>query len=77
MNHIHFDALKVDEMLVKDLVKREESKLILERILLLVDNLKAKTLVSGVDTIEQRRILESMGCHVMQGKLFLEDVSVI
>jgi len=72
INNVHFTYLKIDEKLVQDLVKREESRVILERILFLVDNLKLKTLTTGVHLEEQKRILESMNCSLMQGKVFKE-----
>ncbi len=72
LNQVHFNYLKIDEKLVQDLTKRDESKVILERILSLVDNLKLETLTTGVDTEEQKRVLESMGCLLMQGKVFKE-----
>lgn len=72
LNQIHFTYLKIDEKLVQDLTKREESKVILGRILSLVDDLKLKTLTAGVDTEERKKLLESMGCLLMQGKIFKE-----
>lgn len=72
LNQIRFNYLKIDEKLVQDLTKREESKVILGRILSLVDNLKLKTLTTGVDTEEQKKLLESMGCLLMQGKVLKE-----
>lgn len=74
LNHVHFSYLKIDEKLVQDIAHRQESKVILERILSLVDNLKIDTLMEGVDTEEQKQILQSMGCSVMQGKNFKEYI---
>lgn len=72
LNHLHFDYLKIDEQLVKGLIERSDSQMILQRILSLVDNLNVATLTTGVDTEEQKKLLENMGCSVMQGKLFKE-----
>ncbi len=72
LNQVHFNYLKIDEQLVQDLTTREESKIILTRILSLVDNLKLKTLTTGVDAEDQKKLLESMNCLLMQGKVFKE-----
>jgi diguanylate cyclase (GGDEF)-like protein len=72
LNHIHFSYLKLDEKLVQDVNKREESKIILQRILSLLDNLKISPLTAGVNTKEQQKILEGMCCSIMQGNIFKE-----
>lgn len=72
LNHIHFRYLKIDKELVNNVEKRKEARAILERILSLADSIKIRTLTPGVDTIEQKQLLELLGCVVMQGKVFNE-----
>lgn len=75
INHLVFNYLKIDEKLVKDLNTREESQVILEKIMSLVSSLKISTLTTGVDTEEQKQILKNLGCEIMQGKVIKENSS--
>lgn len=70
LSEVHFNYLKIDEKLVHDLGKREESLAILDRIVILANSLNVETMTAGVDTIEKRQILENLHCTLMQGKLF-------
>lgn len=70
LTDLNFRYLKIDEKLVKDLGRREESQSILQRIMLLASNLNIETITDGVDTQEQKTLLENMGCITMQGKIF-------
>lgn len=70
LNNFTFNYLRIDEKLVRDLSSRQESRLILEKIMLLASNLKIGTMTTGVDSAEKRLILENLGCIIMQGKVF-------
>lgn len=73
LNQVHFGYLKIDKKLVENLDKRPESRAILERIMLLINSMGIGTLTTGVDTEEQKRILEELGCVTMQGKVFTQN----
>lgn len=74
INGIYFSYLKIDEKLIKNLGERKESFIILEKIMSLADMLKIETLTSGVDTTEQKNILENLGCVTMQGKSVKKEI---
>lgn len=75
IDRVSFSYLKIDEKLVRDLSKRRESLLILEKIMELVSNLNIGTLTAGVDTEQQKQILENLGCTTMQGKVLRKKTS--
>jgi diguanylate cyclase (GGDEF)-like protein len=70
INQLHFRYLKIDKKLVKDLGNRQESLTILEKIVALSNSLEIESLTAGVDTAEQKTILENLGCKILQGKIF-------
>jgi diguanylate cyclase (GGDEF)-like protein len=69
--NLPINYLKVDDKLIKDITIYSESHNILERILSLANNLNIGVITEGVDQEEQKKILESLGCYVMQGKFFI------
>ena len=62
-------ALKVDQSFVQDLAT-EANVVITKAIVSLAKTLNLKTIVEGVETEEQRKFMESLGCDIMQGYLF-------
>lgn len=70
LKELQFCYLKIDKKLVKDIGKRRESVAILEQIMMLANVMQIETLTTGVDTNEQKIILENLGCIIIQGKLF-------
>jgi len=64
-----FDKIKIDRSFVSDLTKRADAKAIVQAVLDLARSLKMTTTAEGVETPEQRKVLESIGCDEMQGYL--------
>nr|WP_246879908.1 GGDEF domain-containing phosphodiesterase [Bacillus suaedae] len=69
-----FDELKIPRELVNELGK-ETHNAIVSTIITLADNLKLKIIAEGVETNEQKSILQNMNCTNMQGYLFSKPVS--
>lgn len=69
-----FDELKIPRELVNELGK-ETHNAIVSTIITLADNLKLKIIAEGVETNEQKFILQNMNCTNMQGYLFSKPVS--
>jgi diguanylate cyclase (GGDEF)-like protein/PAS domain S-box-containing protein len=65
-----FDKLKIDRSFVSDLCRSNGAKPIIQAILDLARSLKMTTTAEGVETLDQKRMLETMGCNEMQGYLF-------
>lgn len=70
INLVTFNYLQIDEKLIKDLSDRQESQLIIGKIMLLANSLKIGTMTAGVDTSEKMMILKSLGCMIMEGAVF-------
>ena len=65
-----FDLIKFDMRFVRDLATHMQGRILLGKLVELVDELGMQTLAEGVETEEQRDILENMGVQRMQGFLY-------
>ena len=65
-----FDKIKIDRSFIQDLSKGEEPVAIVQAVANLAKCLNMASTAEGVETQQQRDILESMGCTEMQGYLF-------
>lgn len=62
--------VKIDRSFANDLAGTEESRLLMKAIIDLAHTLGIQVMAEGVETPEQARILQSMGCSCAQGYLF-------
>ena len=65
-----FDKIKIDRSFVRTLHERPESAKIVQAIVGLSRSLGVFTVAEGVETEEQARALEKLGCNYAQGYLF-------
>jgi EAL domain-containing protein (putative c-di-GMP-specific phosphodiesterase class I) len=63
LRNFEFDLVKFDMRFVRELTTDPKNRLLLGKLVELTDELGMQTLVEGVETEEQRRILESMGAQ--------------
>ena len=70
LQHNQFDIVKLDGNLVKSLLGNERTKEIISSIVYLSRSLDFKVLAEFVETEEQRKALEQIGCNLYQGYLF-------
>lgn len=64
-----FTRIKIDKSFIQDLGKTKESLAIVRAVTGLCSSLGVATTAEGVETEEQLRILQSEGCHDLQGYL--------
>lgn len=64
------DSLKIDGSFVRDLETGSENEAIVQAILALAKTLKLKVVAEGVETGDQARLLDQIGCSFMQGFWF-------
>lgn len=69
LKNMPVDHLKIDQSFVKDL-DQEANQAIVQTIISLAHSLKMKTIAEGVETVEAKDFLTSLGCNIMQGYLF-------
>jgi diguanylate cyclase (GGDEF)-like protein/PAS domain S-box-containing protein len=73
LSYLHafsFDRIKIDRGFVCDLTTNRHSMAIVKAVISLATNLGVPVLAEGVETNEQRDILEAEGCDAIQGYLF-------
>ncbi len=64
------EVLKVDKSFVDDISVSERSRMLAAAVVGLGDTLGMTTLAEGVESQDQRRVLEELGCQNGQGYLF-------
>ena len=77
LSHLHklpVDALKIDRSFVNSLLVPNRPAIV-ESILALARTLKTSVVAEGIETVEQARELERLGCTHAQGFLFSRPVS--
>jgi diguanylate cyclase (GGDEF)-like protein/PAS domain S-box-containing protein len=73
LSYLHafsFDRIKIDRGFVCDLTTNRHSMAIVKAVINLATSLGVPVLAEGVETNEQRDILEAEGCDAIQGYLF-------
>jgi len=69
------DTLKIDRCFVSDITTNQAHVSITNAIVQMADALGLKTVAEGVEMEEERELLRTLGCHVIQGFLFGKPVS--
>jgi diguanylate cyclase (GGDEF)-like protein len=67
------DEVKIDKEFIDDIVD-EKGKIILEYTIKMLQALKVKILIEGVETEEQKEFLTNCGCYIAQGFLFYKPM---
>jgi len=67
INHFTFNILKIDRSFIKNLDQGQNNIVILEAIIKLSKSLSIKTVAEGIETKEQFRLLQQLGCDRGQG----------
>lgn len=76
LRHFPIDVLKIDKSFVSDIETDDDSSIIIEAIIALARSLRLDTVAEGVENQEQLEFLIDHGCHVAQGFLFGQPISV-
>ena len=65
-----FDKIKIDRSFIKDLSEQDDSAAIVRAVTGLANSFHMTTTAEGIETQQQRQIVEAAGCTEMQGYLF-------
>ncbi len=69
------DTLKIDKSFIKEITSSKENLAIVEAIIALSKNLKYKVVIEGVESTDQKEILQKSGNILFQGNLFSEPIN--
>lgn len=75
LNRLPFDRIKIDRAFVRELTPTTSQDCIARLIIKLAKSLGLEVIAEGVETVEQARLLEEMGCREMQGYLYGRPMS--
>ena len=68
LQHLPLDSLKIDKSLIDGMLD-ERSIHVVESVIRLAQGLSLKTIAEGIETEEQRVLIDSLGCDMIQGYL--------
>jgi len=74
LQRLPVDTLKIDKSFVDSITSSAEDVWIVENTISLASGLKLKTVAEGVETQEQKAILSTLGCDILQGYLYSKPV---
>jgi len=75
LKYLILDSLKIDRIFVDDMVSDNRTQLLIDSMIGMGQNLGLEVIAEGVQTKSQLTMLESFGCEVAQGFMFLEPVN--
>ena len=68
LQHLPLDSLKIDKSLIDGMLD-ERSIHVVQSVIRLAQGLSLKTIAEGIETEEQRLLIHSLGCDMIQGYL--------
>ncbi|WP_168204882.1 EAL domain-containing protein [Noviherbaspirillum sp. UKPF54] len=74
LSKLDIDYLKIDRSFILDLTPESENVALYEAMIVMAHKLGIKVIAEGVETEEQFRILQAVGCDYAQGYLFSRPV---
>ncbi|WP_345990009.1 EAL domain-containing protein [Sulfurimonas sp. HSL1-2] len=70
LKRFKIDTLKIDQLLVRDIVENPDDRSIAEAIIKMGHSLGLQIVAEGVETLEQLELLKTMECDALQGFYF-------
>ncbi|MDP4107388.1 MAG: EAL domain-containing protein, partial [Bacillota bacterium] len=70
LKHLPIDRLKIDQSFIRDLGEDEQDDPIVSTIISMAKHLQLDAIAEGVETAEQRNVLQKKRCTHVQGYLY-------
>ncbi|MET0068089.1 MAG: EAL domain-containing protein [Candidatus Thiodiazotropha sp.] len=70
LKQLPIQELKIDRSFIRDLETDPSDRAIVQAILAMSDSFDINVIAEGVETLEQKKLLETFGCRYFQGYLF-------
>lgn len=67
---LHINYLVIDEKLIQNVIDHEKDQAILDMMISLAKNMNIGIVADGVDGLQHKLLLQTLGCEVMKGELF-------
>ncbi|MFK8186550.1 MAG: EAL domain-containing protein [Phormidesmis sp.] len=74
LKHLTVDCLKIDKYFIDDMLDDKKTKILVSSMIEMGHSLDHEIVAEGVETVEQCRALQSLGCETIQGYLFSKPV---
>lgn len=74
---IPLDVIKIDRSLIMDIVTNTKTKIMVKAIVNLSQDLNLTVICEGVEDMEQVKVLNEMGCNLIQGYIFFRPLDEI
>jgi diguanylate cyclase (GGDEF)-like protein/PAS domain S-box-containing protein len=76
LKRLPLNQLKIDQSFVRDITADNSDRTIISTIVVMAQSLNLEVIAEGVETEEQRMLLEKSGCKQFQGYLFSRPVPI-
>ncbi len=74
LKHFSLDKLKIDKSFIDDILTNESDLAIVRASVALAHALGLTTIAEGVETAEQKALIQTLGCHEVQGYFFAKPM---
>ena len=74
LRRLPLDQVKIDQSFVRDIALHSRDQAIVGTIMAMANSLDLSVIAEGVETLEQRDLLASRGCHHYQGYLYSQPI---
>lgn len=76
LKKLPLDQLKIDQSFVRDMVSDPDDAVIVQTIIAMANRLNMEVIAEGVETEDQRNVLEQYDCPLFQGYLFSKPMPI-